>query len=672
MMRFRRRLACVAAFIAAGWCAYGDAIELVGVTVTPHFASEALRYRVDPEPAAGARVQWFVRAAENSTGVALGAGLAYTVNGQTPEALLEAGKWAWHDFPPALPEKSIGLAPGELTVLTFNSRVAEFGPGATVPAAVAEGTATLWDASIEMERPSAWLSAVTFLASGGGLHPDAAVIHIANNSDEPLTVEGCRFWLPRDRRTPRTFSPASWVPVLTPFRGSSTIPPGGKGGFNATVPPLPLTYAVIETTLADPSGRKQVLWGHMRVKAETFDISGGWVQPVTSEAYLKTLHRLHVNTGHLKTAPGYTDTELYRAYPMKYFGDLRPFETYDVDAVLPRIHAAEFLGEPQYGGGRPVPPQEVWRELQAYAASRIATTLTHSEERIWRDYAGLSDYPHYDAYRVSAPSADAWGKYDRWDGKRIFWGAPLETIGAMSRSLRELNRPMPCAVWSQGPHSGWDVYGGRKRTSPTADELRVQAYHALSARVTSLYWFNLSAESLAMWRDTLDELGRIGRELRLIDEFLLTGDGYSYERAHTPDGAPDWDLSTVCGPDGALLFAVDLAYTADVQRREFVFGPPRAARFRFPLPVYLADVVDVFRLDADGLHSVPWTLEPGAVIIEEPMTKAAVYVAAPVSGTRERLEAERQALIAREDALGFDPARNDDHFAELRALVTAP
>jgi hypothetical protein len=37
---------------------------------------------------------------------------------------------------------------------------------------------------------------------------------------------------------------------------------------------------------------------------------------------------------------------------------LQPFERYDTDAMLPRIHAVEFLGEPQYGGGKPVAPQE--------------------------------------------------------------------------------------------------------------------------------------------------------------------------------------------------------------------------------------------------------------------------------------------------------------------------
>jgi len=229
----------------------------------------------------------------------------------------------------------------------------------------------------------------------------------------------------------------------------------------------------------------------------------------------------------------------------------------------------------------------VWEKLHPYSITRLPTTLTNSEERVWRDYAGLSDYPHYDAYRVTAPSADAWWKYDRWGGVRIGWGAPLETIGDMCRSLRELSRPMACAVWSQGPHSGWEVYGGRMRTSPTPDEIRLQAYHAISTRITSLYWFNLSLESLVQWRDTLVELERIGREIRLLDEFLLEGDAYNFERVSTPEGKLDWDISLVCGPRAALLFALDLDYTPDPEERVFKFGSPREARWQFHLPHYI-------------------------------------------------------------------------------------
>ena len=90
-------------------------------------------------------------------------------------------------------------------------------------------------------------------------------------------------------------------------------------------------------------------------------------------------------------------------------------------------------------------------------------------------------------------------RYDRWDGKRNSLGAPLETIGEMSWSLRELNRPRPVAYWSQGPHYDWNGYGG-PGAARRPDELRLQAYHALASRITSLYWFSLSLRSLVTFR----------------------------------------------------------------------------------------------------------------------------------------------------------------------------
>jgi len=337
--------------------------------------------------------------------------------------------------------------------------------------------------------------------------------------------------------------------------------------------------------------------------------------------------------------------------------------------MLPRIHAVEFLGEPQYGGGRPVPPQEVWEKLHPYATTRLATTVTHSEERVWRDYAGLSDFPHYDAYRVTAPSADAWRKYERWGKQRIGWGAPLETIGDMCRSLRELNRPMPCAIWSQGPHEGWDRYGGRRRTSPTPDEIRLQAYHAVSTRITSLYWFNLSLKTLVMWRDTLEELGTIGRELRMLDEFILEGDAYGFERLTRTKGELDWDIASVCGPRAAMLLALDLDYTPDPEEKVFKFGPPRRAKWRFPLPAYLQGITDVFRIDGDGVYDVKWSHQDGAVEIREKASRVAIYIATPDTNLRSHLENKRQQLIAVETALQFDPAGNDTDFALLEQLA---
>jgi hypothetical protein len=271
---------------------------------------------------------------------------------------------------------------------------------------------------------------------------------------------------------------------------------------------------------------------------------------------------------------------------------------------------------------------------------------------------------------VTAPSPDAWGQYDRWGGQRIRWGAPLETIGEMSRSLRELSRPRPVAYWSQGAHHDWRGYGGRKRGSPTPDELRLQAYHALASRITSLYWFNLSLHSLVAFPDLIEPMTRVGREIRMLENYCLEGDATSHERV-LRDGKSDWDLDVVAGPRGALLFALDLAYTPDPEEHVFKFGPPREATFLFPLPAYLRAPAEIFRVDADGITQVQHQVGGGFVEIRDRVSRATIYVVAAKTGERARIETQRQALIAREKTLGFDPAGTLADLAVLQEMARA-
>ncbi len=666
---------CSAAWLGAVHTASAEeaVLDLSGVVVTPHMKLDSMRYMQEPEPAVGARIQLFLRHDEKAENpLTLDGGARLLFDGESPDALLAAQRLSWHDAPAASPDAQMILPPGAMTVWTLNGKALPFGPGGRVRVEAGPADSPWLSQELAIDQPVYWLSAVTFFPPKGSLHPDTMIVHLVNASDQPLEMRFCRLWLPQTPQQPRVLLPQPAIAPLSLFNGQTTIPPGDKGGFTVKMGPQPLTYAAVEVTAADAQGKVFSIWSYLRIKPETFDISGGWVNgggnPVAHEIFLKALKRLHVNTAHLAITPGYSDTELYDRYPLKYFNKLQPFELYDVDEMLPRIHAVEFLGEPQFGGGQPVPPQEVWRELQPYTVTRLATTVTHSEERIWRDYAGLSDYPHYDAYRVTAPSPDAWHKYERW-GKRIYWGSPLETIGDMCRSLRELNRPMPCAIWSQGPHEGWGRYGGRGRTSPTPDEIRLQAYHALSTRITSLYWFNLSLKTLVQWRDTLEELERIGREIRMLDEFYIEGDAFQFERLSRGEDQWDWDIASVCGPRAALLFALDLDYQADHEERVFTFGAPRPATFLFNLPAYLRGVTDVFRVDADGVYEVKWERKDGAVEINDNMSRVGIYVAALDGGLRGHIENKRQRLIAEEQALQFDPARNDDDFAALEALL---
>ncbi len=150
---------------------------------------------------------------------------------------------------------------------------------------------------------------------------------------------------------------------------------------------------------------------------------------------------------------------------------------------------------------------------------------------------------------------------------------------------------MPVAYWSQGPHDGWGGgfgLGARKRRSPTPDELRAQAMHALSTRITSLYWFNLSAKSLVKFPDTWEPIMRIGREIQMLSPIYLAGDAYQFERTRNSQGKLDWDCASIVSEECALLFALDLAYEPNAEDSTFQFGEPRDFSYHYKLPYWLS------------------------------------------------------------------------------------
>ncbi len=644
-----------------------EGVEIVGVTVTPHVRAQSMRYRHEYDEATAARVQLVLR----NTGATTVELRLPVFDGKAPEALVTSGEWAWHDIP-----AFSALAPGAVTVWNFNGQSESWAPGRSVSLAIEGSDGGHVEVAFGITEPSVWLSAVTYLGDDGTVHPTRVMFHIKNRSDAGLRIAHAELYLPSDPTHPAALDRRVTPQQMRAFASDGVIPAGSHGGGEASAGPLPLTYGALRVEI-EQAGETRSLWAHQRIKRESFDISGGWVNSdtrdgssaVTQEAFLKTLKWLHIDTGHIGPTKGYSDTELYERYPLKYFHRLDPSEGYDTDEMLPRIHAAEFLGEPQYSGGNSYrTPQQVWDALAHYRPTRLPTTVTLSDESTWRFYAGVSDYPHYDAYRVTAPAADTWRLYDRWGDTRIRWGAPLETIGDMCRSLRELSRPVPTAYWSQGVHAGWGGRAGRRRASPNSAEIRSQAYHALASRVTSLYWFNMSLASVVKFPDALDEINRIGCEIRLLDRFYLEGAAAWYGRAPEGDG-PGWDLSTIVTSDSALLFALDLDYTPDPDTKEFVFGAPREATLSFPLPPYLSDVVDVFRVDADGVRDIAHSLTADGVRVVDEASIAAVYVATTEETLRGELAGRLAALREAESALEWNPAIRPDDLAELRALL---
>lgn len=644
-----------------------SALRVVGLNRVGHSTEAEMRYLQPRGKDLSARYQLFIR---NESGDPLpsAANSSPAINGKDAAQWHAEGRLSWYHFPAQDVTYPASIPSGSLMVWQFNGK----DDGWLAPTGFSLRSRDL-DTVLRDEVQPVYITHAGFTGPESSIRPDRAAIHLFNDSPKEFLIEDLVLWqAPVD---------GAWqfLQAGVPLRPFSTAPSdgrlraGGKAMIVLQSETFRIGYAALQVNLRDAGGERRELWAYLKVRKEAFDISAGWANdPIGGKpaflnaGFLKALRSLYVNTAHYSGQPGYSDNDsLYRALPLRYFGQLHPWKNFDRDSLLPRIHGIEFLGEPQYGGGKPVDPQKVLTQLLPYAPSRIPTTLTHSEERIWRYYAGLSDFPHYDAYRVSAPSADEWSMYDRWKGRRIAWGAPLETIGSMTRSLKSLNRPASVAYWSQGPHEGWEVYGRRRRTSPTPSELRMQAYQALATGISSLYWFNLSYKSLALYPDLLEPMQRIGREVRLLESFYLTGTQWDYRRLTGGDG-PAWDLSTFVSPKGVLLFALDLRYHADASTRTFVFAEDRRADLGFKVPEWVGKGWVLRKLDADGLKPIEMRQDATAHIsFSDRVREAGIYILLPDGDAFDELARRWSELKGLESSWDFNPAQNPEHLRQF-------
>ncbi len=635
--------------------------EIVGVNVVPHQFSSNLKWRQAPDPELGARVELFL---QNKTlsGVSLKPD-ALRFDSQPALALLKSNDWTWHNTNHS---HDIELPSESMTVIQFNGRRSTWGVDSQHELSIS--TDKMQKLPFALNAPKVWIDLVSFHRDSNAkdaIYPNRMIAYIRNQDKGSIQVLASRLWLPKTKDTFRTLYPSPWQSELDRFPKDGRIASEAIGGFQQPFESLPLSYAVVEIQVRREGVLKaDSLWSYLKIRVSSFDISGGWiasdikgVNSLQIDAYLRMLKRLHINTGQIEEVGGFTDRpEVYSQFPIKRFNRMQALDRYDSDAMLPNIHAVEFMGEPQYGGGRPVPPQEVYDSLAPYQASRLSTSLTLSEERTWRYYAGLSDYPHYDAYRVIAPAADSWTKYDRWEGKSIRWGAPLETIGDMTRSLREQSRPKPIAYWSQGAHDGWGGFLSQRRTSPTPDELRSQAWHGLGNGIASLYWFNLSVKSLCKFPDLIVPIQRVDREIVLLKSILETGAPFEYRRLLQGD-VPEWDVSSIVSPESMLLVANDLRYRIDAKQNVFEFDR-RSTDVSFQLAPWITGSVSVFRVDADGTHDVVYRIEKGQIHVSDDIHVVGVYVATGDAKLRSELDRSLKEIRDGELALESDPDTN--------------
>lgn len=632
-------------------CFTQEKLSIIGLNKVDHKIEPSLKYKFQHSNDLSARYQIFIKNISQQPINVENIKKIY-INGRSPDEWHNCKIFSWYRFPYQHSNFPEEIPANSLMIWEFNGRNNKWLQSSNI-----HFRSNAIDTTIKDDNQLIYISNIVFTGPEKLLHPDLVTIHIFNDSKQDYRVSDIIFWQPSQNASWHFLYPVDSVTEFKTIPNDKRIMSGEKSILQINSKKFMLGYIAIQVRLSNSSGGVKEIWAYVKIKKESFDISSGWSNNLIdgkpaflNEEFLKILKYLHVNTAHYNGQPGYSDNDqLFSRYPIKYFGSIVPWENFDKDSLLHRIHAIEILGEPQYGGGNPVDPQQVNMELIKFAPSRIPTTLTHSEERIWRFYSGLSDYPHYDAYRVSSPSADKWRNYDRWNGKKISWGAPLETIGTMTRSLKYLNRPAPVAYWSQGPHSGWQVYGGRKRTSPTASELRVQAYHALSTGITSLYWFNLSHTALIKYPDLIEPMKRIGREILLLDSFYIHGTQWIYEQQFETN-KPIWDLSTFVAPQGVILFALDLDYSINSGLKTFTFTSKKKANLKFKLPKWVDTQWELFCLSEDGLTQIGYELiSDNSILINDEITEVGVYVLLPSSGSGGRfLKQKWQKLIDEE------------------------
>jgi hypothetical protein len=106
----------------------------------------------------------------------------------------------------------------------------------------------------------------------------------------------------------------------------------------------------------------------------------------------------------------------------------------------------------------------------------------------------------------------------------------------------------------------------------------------------------------------------------------------------------------------SLIAANDTSYAPDPQESVFKFAPPRAVEFSFKLPPWLLKPAEVFRVDADGVHAIEWSMHGATITIKDTRTLDAVYIVAQDESVRAGILQRREMAMDHETANAVDLA----------------
>jgi len=696
-------------------------VEILGIRVSPHTCIDPIFYKAsDPfEPEMGALVQIVIRNAgkEPFKFRLLFNGIdpsdprliqsegkpAYNVvsNIKNPDRIPE---WTWCEMPDqkAYKGKSYELGAGKTDVYTYNSYRNKWGENYTYTISIVDPEGEILDSVRLTNKPNiANLEFISFIAEDKeSIFPDSVIVHISNNTSEEFKIKKMRLYCPAaDLINDPTNGLILFMETdqLVTFTRNNQLPSKGWSGFTCKTGQLPLVRGLLEVIL-EKSGKETSLWASLMFRKEQFNIGSGWLgytnesdsiftAPISHESFLKTLKRMHINVAHTNDVNKYIAAELQPRFTLKNMLNEFPVvyehpEIFNTEKYIRNAERIDCLGEPNWSRTA----MESYLITKRYMLSEtypaeewhIPTSVDHSMPQRVRFFSGLTDYPSFDNYRVTAPSDDNFRRYSkRWadvknPSREVVWGAPLETLGDITRTVHAMNKPKPIAAWSQNVHYNWDTGKEyRTRLSPTQEEIYSQAYQILANGVTSLYWYSLEANSILLFRDAINITGRIGREIKMLEPLYISGAAYYHERKNL-DGnynTPDADLNVIVTPEAALLFVNDLTYTPNTEKASasFVFKPRKIENFFFPLPEYIEKPFKVFRVDADGIYSIDYTDTKGGITInEDSIFICGVYIVAMDEPILKEIREKRLTLIGEEESLNFDPGNNDDDFYRLR------
>lgn len=637
-------------------------MQIYSVNVTPHVSSgEIPSYnRKDPfvySEDKGALIRIFVK--NVSEDISFGGKVLF--NGKTGERLLEENIVSWCSVPGVRSQAGLSsnIPPGGMDSYILNVIDSSFYKnGITVTMEYDDHDLSL-SLHTEILEPGFFSERIIFTSSNQDKVADGLIAYFRNNSDEDITVGNLEIFT-----APEYYSVHWWRDKIyaSPVHGEKkTIPPGGFDYVQFSFDRLPHGDSILAFEIPSKSGNSNLLY-QIKPLVMDFDINLGWAgRDLASGRYFaKTATLMHFNTVH-GDMHGYMGSDTWKEFPFKGFAVYENTNIFNLPENIKNIHGVEFLGEPQMSNAD---AQGIYNRYALYRLSGYPTTLTLTHEPGYFVYAGLADFPHFDAYRVIAPHADKWGEYKDYGEKNTLWGAPLETVGTYMRTLHEISMPMPVAAWTQGVAGGWFNVWRVTSPNPNKTEIRVQAYQKIANGALSLYWFNLSGTSAVRSRYALDEIRNINREIMTVEKLIMGSVPYSAENIFM-----DMDMNILAGTDYCILFALDLDYKVSPVNH-FVIDYTRKETLEYLLPKHLDEPEGVVKVTANGLHDIDAVFNGGKVIFEDEFHTTGMYVVYNKgSGHREFLEERYNGLIEKELSIGFDPISVDSDFMKLKKQI---